>query len=153
MTFVKDRVEKPRVEVTRMRMMKNSVSVIDWQMRGAIAGQPVEVDFSDEFEHNQLTGRIVSHKETWQVRRGLIPFNSARAAWSAAQAQSDVSDLISRSVDELRGPEDDGYYSNPADPGRFFQKPDDGTQDMIQYALVVAFLYLIYQAFSFAFRM
>lgn len=132
-----------------MRMKDYCHSEIVWRLQGRITGQEVDIVFTDEFEHNQLTGRVLRHRVTWQAEKGGLPFNSSRAAWSAAQAQSDIGDFIQRSLDELSFSEDESeeIYRDPTDPTKFFQKPDDGANDMIQYALVVAFLYLIFQAY------
>eukprot|EP00951_Prasinocladus_malaysianus_P012947 scaffold97149_cov47-Prasinocladus_malaysianus.AAC.1 len=115
-----------------------------------MAGQDVEIEFTEQFEHNQLTGRVVGHKESWKCVKGAIIFGTTRAAWSAGQAQEDIAKLISESLDFGDGGEDDiDAYRDPSDPNKFFsQKPDDGTQDMIQYAFAVALLYLVYQAYS-----
>lgn len=41
-----------------------------------------------------------------------------------------------------------GFGQNPADPTKFFQQQDNGNKDVIQLALLVAFLYLIYNVFA-----
>eukprot|EP00192_Tetraselmis_astigmatica_P021370 CAMPEP_0117669776 /NCGR_PEP_ID=MMETSP0804-20121206/12339_1 /TAXON_ID=1074897 /ORGANISM="Tetraselmis astigmatica, Strain CCMP880" /LENGTH=289 /DNA_ID=CAMNT_0005477909 /DNA_START=105 /DNA_END=974 /DNA_ORIENTATION=- len=148
-TFVKDMVENPRATVLLMKMVDKSHSVITWRLKGSLQGQALDVKFTDEFQHNQLTGRVSVHKQSWEAAAGGIAFNTSRAGWSAAQTQADVSQLISESLDELTGNnKEDEFMRDPNDPTKFFQKPDDGMNDMIQYALFVAVLYLVFQAYS-----
>lgn len=151
--FVKETVENPKIVVKSIRIADIKSSVIVSRLTGTIAGQAVDVEFTDKFEHNQVTGRVVKHDSTWNAMAGGVAFNTSRAAWSASEAQKDLGNLVNKTLDELSFSEDDeagmDQYRDPSDPTKFFnQKPDDGTNDMIQYALFLAVLYLIFQTYS-----
>ena len=151
--FIQETVENPKATIKSMKMVDIKSSVIVWQLTGTVAGQNIDVEFTDKFEHNQLTGRVITHEVTWNASAGSIAFNTSRAAWSASEAQKDLGNLVNKTLDELSFSEDDDAsmdsYRDPSDPTKFFnQKPDDGTNDMIQYALFLAVLYLVYQTYS-----
>mmetsp|Transcript_6003 Transcript_6003/g.15463 ORF Transcript_6003/g.15463 Transcript_6003/m.15463 type:complete len:292 (-) Transcript_6003:165-1040(-) len=150
MNFVKDHVEDPKAVLLKLKMTDKSNSWIQWKLTGKIAGQVVEVDFTEEFEHNQVTGRVVGHKEIWHAVAGGMLFNTQRATWSASQASSDTKEMIDRTLDSLSMDEGgDEIYRDPSDPTKFFQKgEDEGYQDMISYALVIAVIWLIFQGYS-----
>jgi hypothetical protein len=149
MDFVKQNVEAPSATITAVRMTDKSHSWIQWKLKGKIAGQGVEVDFTEEFEHNQLTGRVCQHKEIWHAVSGGVIFNTTRATWSASQAGSDTKGLIDSTLASLSIDDSEGeIYRDPSDPTKFFQKgEDEGFQDMVSYALVIAVIWLLFQGF------
>ncbi|KAA6428517.1 MAG: hypothetical protein FRX49_01393 [Trebouxia sp. A1-2] len=159
-TYLAGAVKAPKVLVTKLRMISRDVGAVNYRMRGSIASVPVDIDFEDVFELNLLTGRVLKHTETWDLSRCSLPgkaaFIASRIIWATRQASitsqaSDTKDggsKIMQSFSSLDEGDQQGFTQNPSDPTRFFQPQDNGNKDLIQVALVIAVLYLIYNTYS-----
>ncbi|KAL3155619.1 hypothetical protein ABBQ38_010872 [Trebouxia sp. C0009 RCD-2024] len=155
-TYLAGAVKQPKVLVTKLRMLSRDVGAVSYRMRGSIATVPVDIDFEDVFELNLLTGRVLKHTESWDLSRcslpGKVAFIASRLFWAARQQASDTKDGGSKLMESLSSMDDgdqQGFQANPNDPTRFFQgPPDNGNKDVIQGALVIAVLYLIYNTYS-----
>ncbi|KAL3141722.1 hypothetical protein ABBQ32_004405 [Trebouxia sp. C0010 RCD-2024] len=155
-TYLAGAVKQPKVLVTKLRMLSRDVGAVSYRMRGSIATVPVDIDFEDVFELNLLTGRVLKHTESWDLSRcslpGKVAFTASRLFWAARQQASDTKDGGSKLMESLSSMDEgdqQGFQANPNDPTRFFQgPPDNGNKDLIQGALVIAVLYLIYNTYS-----
>lgn len=154
-TYLAGAVKEPKVLVTKLRMISRDVGAVSYRLRGSIAAIPVDIDFEDVFELNLLTGRVLKHTESWDLSRcslpGKVAFTASRLVWAARQQASDTKDGGSKLMASLSSMDegDQGFQANPNDPTRFFQgPPDNGNKDLIQVALVIAVLYLIYNTYS-----
>ncbi|KAK9823104.1 hypothetical protein WJX72_000285 [[Myrmecia] bisecta] len=151
-----DNIKDPKVLVTKMQMVDMGVARISWRLRGSLAALPLDIDFVSEFELNLVTGRVRSHRERWDVSRMSFParlaYNLSRIAWSAKQASLDTKEggdklLASLSLDEDDG-DKDVLYRNPTDPTKFFQQDDNTMKDALALATIIAFLYLMVNAWT-----
>ncbi|DBA76252.1 TPA: hypothetical protein ACH3X1_009972 [Trebouxia sp. C0004] len=154
-TYLAGAVKAPKVLVTKLRMISRDVGAVSYRMRGSIASVPVDIDFEDVFELNLLTGRVLKHTETWDLSRCSLPakaaFIASRIIWATRQQASDTKDggsKIMESFSSLDEGDQQGFIQNPSDPTRFLQPQDNGNKDLIQVALVIAVLYLIYNTYS-----
>lgn len=143
------------VTVRRLKMLDKGTSQIDWKVTGNLGSLPVELYVLSTFEHNLLTGKVTSHRETWDTSKCSPPAAAAvtlsKLVWAAQQASKDTSDKMGEVADSLSSTmsmDDNNIYSNPSDPTRFFQQQDNTTNDAIMLAGVVALLYFVYRAWS-----
>lgn len=154
-TYLAGAVKEPKVLVTKLSMISRDVGAVSYRMRGNIASVPVDIDFEDIFELNLLTGRVLKHTETWNLGRCSFPgkavFIASRIIWATRQQASDTKDggsKIMQSLSSIDEGDQQGFSQNPDDPTRFFQGQDNGNKDLIQGALVLAVLYLIFNTYS-----
>lgn len=149
-------VKEPRARVTRLRMLDNGTAEISWQLKGQVAVWQIDIPVTSTFTLNLVTGRVLTHNETWDLS-GLSPPVSAavtasRMAWSAQQVSKDAGEGINNAMDSLSSmaslDDDDQYYQNPTDPTKFFQNQDNTKNDAINLALLVAGLYLVFRVYS-----
>ncbi|GLC37201.1 hypothetical protein PLESTB_000990900 [Pleodorina starrii] len=150
--WVADNVDKPRQTIVKMRMLDKGTSQITWRLEGSLGGMGLDVALTTTCEHNLVTGRITSLRESWDLSRCSPPaallatFN--RYSWSARQAVADARDGLGKAAQQLGG--DGGSSSNmPADPTRFYQGSDSGpNQDVIAVGFLIALLYLAFKLFG-----
>eukprot|EP00775_Hariotina_reticulata_P008669 gene8668-8850_t len=149
-------LKNPRVSVMKLQMIDNSQAQINWLLAGQLAAFNVVIPMTSVFELNLLTGRVLSHRESWDLS-GLSPPAAAavlgsRMLWSAKAASKDASnDLgnkVTQSLNSLASTDEDEYYMNPNDPTKFFQKQDSTMNDAFMIATGVAALYLVYKVFE-----
>jgi len=87
---------------------------------------------------DQVTGRVSTHDEAWNLSRtpasARLPATAARAAWTVARAGEDVArggaaflESLS-SYDEDAGPD---IQADPTDPTKFFQQDDSTMRDAL----------------------
>ncbi|EFJ42022.1 hypothetical protein VOLCADRAFT_119553 [Volvox carteri f. nagariensis] len=151
--WVADNVQEPSLTIVKMRMLDKGTSEISWRLVGRLGGILLDVSFNTTCEHNLLTGRITSLRESWDLSRCpppaalLATFN--RYSWSAKQAVADARDGAGKALQKLGGGGGDGTSTNlPADPTRFYQGGDTGNQDIIAVGFLIALLYLAFKLFG-----
>lgn len=154
-TFPKDCIGQPKVLVTRLVMLDKGSCEVHWRLRGNIAVFPIDIDLVSTFGLDLITGRVNSHRDDWDLSRLSIPakaaFLASRAAWSLQLSAENTKDS-SLELLERFGPKGGDQQSNitadPNDPTKFFQDNTDPSKDLFTIGLIIAFIYLIYQAFS-----
>jgi len=153
--FPKDCIGQPKVLVTRLVMLDKGSCEVHWRLRGNIAVFPIDVDMVSTFGLDLITGRVNSHRDDWDLSRLSIPakgaFLASRAAWSLQLSAENTKDFSSELMEKF-GPKEGDQQSNitadPTDPTKFFQDNTDPSKDLFSIGLIIAFIYLIYQAFS-----
>eukprot|EP00877_Chromochloris_zofingiensis_P000766 jgi/Chrzof1/10690/Cz05g08220.t1 len=152
--WFRDGLKKPSATINKLQMLDKGTALINWTLSGQVAMFNVQIPFSSVFELNLLTGRVSTHKESWDLSKLSPPAAAAcvlsRVAWSAKQASQDAQDKLGKAADSissLTSMEDDTYYQNPSDPTRFFQQ-DNGMGDVFMMGTLVAALYLAYRVFA-----
>lgn len=153
--WIKDSVRNPQVTIKRIQMADKSNALIEWRLRGSVAVFPVDINYKSEFELNQLTGRVITHRESWDLGScsppAALAATASRAAWSAKQTSKDAKEGIDKVTDTFNsmGSDDEEFMANPSDPTRFFQSGGNNQMnDAVSIALVVSFLYLAYKGFA-----
>mmetsp|Transcript_25278 Transcript_25278/g.54939 ORF Transcript_25278/g.54939 Transcript_25278/m.54939 type:complete len:286 (-) Transcript_25278:1015-1872(-) len=156
--WLSETVQKPAVTVMKMQMLDKGTAQINWRLTGSVGAGPVDVSFTSTIEMNLLTGKITSHKESWDLTKCAAPvaamLTANRMAWAAKQASQDASEGLSKVADSISSTlgsmdEDTSVYQNPSDPTKFFQQNNNQQQnDMITFCMIVAALYVVYKGFS-----
>jgi len=138
-----------------MRMVDNGNAEICWQLKGQVAMFNIDIPMTDTFSLNLLTGRVLTHTQSWDLSSLSAPARAAvrasRVAWSAKQVSEDAGEGMNKAVESLSSlasMDDDQYYQNPTDPTKFFQNQDNTKNDAINLALLVAGLYLVFKVYS-----
>ncbi|GIL76940.1 hypothetical protein Vretifemale_6486 [Volvox reticuliferus] len=152
--WIIDNVEQPRETVIKLRMLDKGTSQIQWRLDGRLGGMQLDVGFTTTCEHNLLTGRITSLRESWDLSRCSPPAaflaTLNRYSWSAKQAVTDARDGIDKALQKLGSSGGDSTGTNmPSDPTRFYQQGDSGNnQDVIAIGFLIALLYLAFKLFG-----
>ncbi|GIL56701.1 hypothetical protein Vafri_12013 [Volvox africanus] len=151
--WIADNVDQPRGTVAKLRMLDKGTSQIQWRLEGRLGGMQLDVGFTTTCEHNLLTGRITSLRESWDLSSCSPPaallatFN--RYSWSAKQAVTDTRDSIDKALQKLGGSGGDSTDTNmPSDPTRFYQGDSGNNQDVIAIGFLIALLYLAFKLFG-----
>lgn len=86
--------------LTRIEMLDKATVRINWRMSGKFTAFDVDIPVESVFEMNVLTGRVISHRETYDVGSLSPPAAAAvtasRLAWSARQGSQDASDELDK---------------------------------------------------------
>ncbi|PNH03088.1 hypothetical protein TSOC_010870 [Tetrabaena socialis] len=152
--WVADHVQKFRANVVKLRMLDKGTSQVQWRVEGKLGAFEVDIGVTTTCEHNLLTGRVTSQKESWDLSRCSLPAAAFatldRAAWSARQAVGDARDGLSNAAQALGGGSGGNDVTQmPDDPTKFYQGPDPGpNQDLLQGGVLVALLYLAFKLFG-----
>uniref|UniRef100_A0A383VL89 Uncharacterized protein n=1 Tax=Tetradesmus obliquus TaxID=3088 RepID=A0A383VL89_TETOB len=155
-SWAREALSKPHATVQKLQMLDSGKAQINWTLNGGLSGMSVAIPITSVFELNLVTGRVTSHTESWDLSGLATPAAAAamgsRVIWSAKAASKAASDNISSKVNEslssLTSMDEDEYYMNPNDPTRFFQKNDNGMNDVIMLGLGVSALYLVFKVFE-----
>eukprot|EP00798_Chlamydomonas_sp_ICE-L_P023997 gene23998-9569_t len=154
--WIKENFKKPTVTIQRLQMLDKSTAQVDWTLVGDMNGSAADIRFVTIITMNLLTGRITSLSEKWDLSKcnaaSALKLTGSRVTYSAKKASEDVGDGIKKigeSIDEsLSSFEENGDSSqNPNDPMKFFQ-PENPNGDYINFALVVAVMYLVFKGFE-----
>ncbi|KAK9785021.1 hypothetical protein WJX73_010495, partial [Symbiochloris irregularis] len=127
--FASQCLKDPKVLVTRMRMIDKATGVISSRLRANLGIFPVDADFETTLVLDLITGSVLQHSESWDLRRMSFPaklaFTATRAAWSATQY---AQDLAARLKQMQQDDQDNNSRQNisrdPTDPTKFFQQED-----------------------------
>lgn len=160
-TWYSESLTKPTVSIIKMRMLNKGTAQIEWRVVGSLgAVGAVDIGATTVIELNLLTGRIASHRETWDVSRLSAPAKVfatlGRALWSlkrgSADAGAGMSKKASDALSKMSGDEDTGltYHRDPTDPTRFFSgnQGDSQFNDYISFALMAAMLWLAFKVYG-----
>lgn len=152
-TYIRDNVGEPRAAVTRMAMDGLDRATIEWRLVGTTPGGKLDVAVSTELVMNLITGRATRCKETWDASAsdaGAASFlKSTRAATAIPKNVADAARRAAKDLGEKFGSADDAgaedVFVDPNDPMKFFTNNNKPEDDYLQYALLVAALWLVYE--------
>lgn len=156
-TWVMETIKNPRVTIQKVQMLDKANAQIDWQLTGQMGMAPLDISLTSLIEMNLVTGRILSHKESWDLSRVPTPLrlmiSASRASWSAKQAGKDTQEGLSKvadSISSLGSTDEDSntIYRDPTDPTKFFQQNDSNYNDMLSFAIIMVAMYAVFQGFS-----
>ena len=152
-TYIRDTVGEPRAAVTRMAMDGLDRATIEWRLVGSTPGGKLDVAVTTELVMNLITGRATKCTETWDASASDASAATFLKSTRAATAiPKNVADAARRAAKNLEGKlgsaEDAGaedVYVDPNDPMKFFTNSNKPEDDYLQYALIVAAVWLVYE--------
>eukprot|EP00210_Caulerpa_lentillifera_P004787 g4570.t1 len=157
--WIKDCVTRPKIRVTRLKMNGGDTATVSWSMTGMLYGQSLDVDFTSVLEMNLISGRIIKHQDSWDLKRcsplAAAAFVASRITWSIGQFQRDRQEQFEE-FKEWAGLNDDDsveYYADPRDPYTFHQADNKLQRDALSYLTFVAVLYLCYKGYETIFQL
>ncbi|GAX83672.1 hypothetical protein CEUSTIGMA_g11097.t1 [Chlamydomonas eustigma] len=160
MRWISENVQKPKVIIERLQMLGQETARVDWRLTGQVAAGNIDIFVQSTIEMNVLTGRILSHKDSWDTGGMAPPVSllvaASRAAWAARQAVMDAQEKLSEAADTLTSTlessmdDDSGVYRDPTDPTKFFQQSQkqENQNDMINFAMIAIAIWAVYKGFS-----
>lgn len=160
MRWISENVRKPEVVIERLQMLSQETARVDWRLTGQVASGSIDIPVQSTIEMNVLTGRILSHKDSWDTSRLSPPVSllvaASRATWAAKQAAMDAQEKLKEAADSLTSTletsmnDDSAVYRDPTDPTKFFQQSQkqDNQNDMINFAMIAIAMWAVYKGFS-----
>ncbi|KAF7025296.1 hypothetical protein CFC21_037499 [Triticum aestivum] len=155
--WITEALEKPIVTVQEMSMQSTSSLTIKWTLRGkpknaffAAAGGELVVRVDSQFILNQISGQVLEHFESWDLSASSplaqAYFWFSRRVYSTVEAGKDTIEAAKGLASRLNKDDNIEVYPDPlGDPTKFFTRPDDLNQDVVQIGLFLAVLYFIVQ--------
>ncbi|VAH67538.1 unnamed protein product [Triticum turgidum subsp. durum] len=153
--WITEALEKPIVTVQEMSMQSTSSLTIKWTLRGkpknaffAAAGGELVVRVDSQFILNQISGQVLEHFESWDLSASSplaqAYFWFSRRVYSTVEAGKDTIEAAKGLASRLNKDDNIEVYPDPlGDPTKFFTRPDDLNQDVVQIGLFLAVLYFI----------
>ncbi|KAI5002979.1 hypothetical protein ZWY2020_027629 [Hordeum vulgare] len=155
--WITEALEKPTVTVQEMSMQSTSMLTIKWTLRGkpknaffAAAGGELVLRVDSQFVLNQISGQVLEHAESWDLSSSSplaqAYFWFSRRVYSTVEAGKDTIEAAKGVASRLNKDDNLEVYPDPlGDPTKFFTRPDDLNQDVVQIGLFLAVLYFIVQ--------
>jgi len=147
MHHIADSFKNVQAYINKVELEGLDLVVIEYNLKADAPAGKLDMDFTEKFKLNVISGRVVSHEVSWTNGRTGAPamafFTASRAAYMAAQAASDVTASFDEALDSA-APSNE-VYGDPNDPMKFFQQPDNTYQDMFVFAAGATLLYAVVQ--------
>lgn len=147
MHHVADSFKNAQAYISKVELEGLDLVVIEYNLKADTPAGQLDMEFTEKYKLNVISGRVVSQEVSWTNGRTGAPamafFTASRAAYMAAQAANDVSKTFDEALDSA-SPSND-FYGDPNDPMKFFQQPDNQYQDMFVFAAGATLLYAVVQ--------
>lgn len=151
MKYISDTIGDPKASITGLKMETPDVVLISYRLEGNTPAGKLDMDFEERYTMNQITGRVLEHKVSWDTARTGAPaaafYVASRTAYSKKLDLQDASDNLNATFDDMMG-QDDQMQGDPTDPLKFFQQQDNTYNDMFVFAAGVTLIYAVVQVLT-----
>jgi len=148
MNFISENVQNAKAYITGVDLEGIDLVIITYTLKGDTPAGGLDMDFTERYKLNVISGRVVEHEVEWSMGRTGAPasayFLASRTAFMAGQGASDLGKTFDEALDGL-SPQNEPYQGDPADPLKFFQQDDNRYNDMFMFAAGVTMLYAVVQ--------
>lgn len=149
--YISEHVDNQWTNITSLRMDTNEVAVIRWRLKGSNAGGKLDMEFTETFKLNVISGRVIEHTVAWDFGESdggaKAVFRATRVAYSYRQALQDVADDMAPSEEEESS--NQTITGDSMDPMKFFQQEDTTMQDAYTMGGILLFLWIIVKVLTF----
>lgn len=162
-SYVQNNLRDVKARVTSISMAEGSLdeATLTWELDARNDIGRVGVDVEATYKMNLITGRVLEHRERWNVnpsrteaQAGAL-LESTRKAHALPLNAMEMGDGIQKQIKEFtksfsQGDENGGadYYVDPNDPMKFFQQEDTSKTDLLQMALAASVIFLVTKVFE-----
>lgn len=148
MKHIAETVTDPKAFITGLELKSLETVVMTYRLEGNTPGGKLDMDFTETYKVNQITGRVMQHEVAWSFGRTGAPaaayFTATRTAYSTKQAAVDLSEAAETLLAAEENPNKD-FQGDPNDPMKFFQQEDTSMNDMLTFAFFATALYAVVQ--------
>jgi len=149
MNHISQSIGNPQADITGVTLEGMDLVIITYNLRGDTPAGKIDMDFTEKYKLNVISGRVAEHEVTWSMGQSMAPpaaafFLASRTAAMAAQGASDLGKTFDDVLDEL-SPKNEPYQGDPADPLKFFQEDKNPYDDMFVFAGGAVLLYAVVQ--------
>jgi len=149
MKHISETIGNPAAMITSVELKTTDTLVITYTLKGDTPAGSLDMDFTETYKLNVISGRVVEHEVTWESGRtspaAAAFFAASRAAYSSGQGLEDTQESVNSTLDELFAPPNKDIQGDPADPMKFFQQEDSTMNDMFIFAAGATMIYAVVQ--------
>lgn len=154
LTWNQDNIEGYSTKILAMKMLDNERAVIRWSFAGSkgLFGN-LSGEVNSTISLNVLTGRVEEHSDVVSLGGNPLAqlwYKVTKLAWGSKLKAKQVGGQVDKALDRLSmDDQQDPYYQDPTDPTRFSQSQDTGFADGVQWAIFLAIMWTMWQAYSY----